>query len=271
MKNEIKKIGNSKELKQTITNYNILKQSFGKSKSQWCEANMALNGLTPLRNIRHLLARIERAYQACKESEYKLKKLSIRKEIKERGKEKEKDKLKKKIIEIEIDEINHKIDTGLYYFRGAVKKIQHNYHCINQIMKSNNHTSFDEIDFEKEEEEYHIKTAMNQSVRVVRMTGKIDQGNQEYLEQCGINPGVAQRAIEGFLFVEGERLRKECYDSTTDSLYEFLEKCYQDFKGLSKKRLKKLGVERGFMEDVMYKVTTKDKRTLLSSPLEGED
>ena len=61
MKNEIKKFESAlvhrkavptwpaygKELKQTIKNYNILKQSFGKSKSQWMESNMALNCLTP--------------------------------------------------------------------------------------------------------------------------------------------------------------------------------------------------------------------------------
>jgi hypothetical protein len=254
------------KLAKTIKNYQILKSSFGRSKSQWMESNMAISAQTPLRNVRHLLARIERSHQACKEAEYKIKKLQIRQQIKERDISKEKDDLKKKIMEVEIEEISHKIKSAMYYFEGAVKKIHHNYDCIQQIMDANKYTSFDEIDFEKEEEEYHIKTAINQSVRCVRQSGRIDLGNQEYLEQCGINPGVAQRAIEGFLHVENVQLKAECYDSSTTSLYKFLEKCYQDFKGSSKKRLEELGIERGFMEGVMYKTTDEDKKLLKAPP-----
>ncbi len=276
MKNEIKKFESAlvhrkavptwpaygKELKQTIKSYNILKQSFGKSKSQWMESNMALNCLTPLRNIRHLLARIERSYGACKESEYKLKKLNVRKQIKAKELDKEKDKFKKEILNIDIDEINHKIDSSLYYFNGAVKKIQHNYYCINQIMEHNNYTSFDEIDFEKEEEEYHIKTAINQSIRSVRISGRIDPGNQEYLEQCGINPGIVQNAILGYLLIEQKNMKDEKADMTTTSLYDFIEKCYQDFKGSSEKRLEGLGVKNGLMEDVMFKLSEQQKNLL---------
>ncbi|MBO1225034.1 MAG: hypothetical protein JYX80_11460 [Candidatus Scalindua sediminis] len=177
--------------------------------------------------------------------------------------QKEEDDLKKEIIRVEIEEIEHKINSAMYYFEGAVKKIQHNYDCIQQIMDSNNYKTFDEIDFEKEEEEYHIKTAMNQSVRCVRQTGRIDAGNQEYLEQCGINPGIAQANIAGYLIIEGKQMQDGDYDKTTGRLYDFLERFYQEFKGLSKKRLEKLGVKNGFMEDVMYKTSDEDKKTLL--------
>ena len=251
------------KLVKTIKNYEVLKSSFGRSTSQWMESNMSMSAQTPLRNIRHLLARIERSHQACKETEYKIKKLLLRQQIKERDTSKEKDDLKKKIIRVEIEEIEHKINSAMYYFEGAVKKIQHNYDCIQQIMDSNNYKTFDEIDFEKEEEEYHIKTAMNQSVRCVRQTGRIDAGNQEYLEQCGINPGVAQANIAGYLIIEGKQMQDGDYDKTTGRLYDFLERFYQEFKGLSKKRLEKLGVKNGFMEDVMYKTTDEDKKTLL--------
>ena len=274
MKNEIKKIESAvvqraatvpsygKELKQTIKNYTILKQSFGKSKSQWCEANMALNGLTPLRNIRHLLARIERSHGGCKETEYKLKKLNIRQQIKKGELTKVKDKLKKELLKIEIEEIEPKINSAMFSFKGAVKKIRHNYDCIKQIMESNGYETFDEIDFEKEEEEYHIKTAINQSVRCVRQTGRIDPGNQEYLEQCGINPGIVQNAILGYLLIEQKNMKDEKADMTTTSLYDFIEKCYQDFKGSSEKRLEGLGVKNGFMEDVMYKLSEQQKKLL---------
>lgn len=258
------------KLSNTLTNYHLLKSSFGRSHSQWMESNMALSAQTPLRNIRHLLARIERSYLACKETEYKLKKLQIRKQIKERDIAKIKDGLKKEIIIIEIEEISHKIKSTIYYFEGAVKKIQHNYDCIQQIMDANKYTSFDEINFEKEEEEYHIKTAINQSIRSIRTTTRIDPGNQEYLEQCGINPGVAQAHIIGYLILEDKRMHDINYDKTTKSLYDFIEQCYQKFKGLSKERLHDLGVKRGFKEDIMFKLNNKQKKLLSTKPTPAE-
>ena len=182
--------------------------------------------------------------------------------IKDRDSANENDALKRKIIDIEVEENKHKIKEALYYFNGAIKKIEHNYFCIEQIMKSNGYNGFDEIDFEKEEEEYHIKTAIIQSIRVVRMTSRIDQGNQEYLEQCGINPAIAEKKITGYLIVEQESIRENKYDKTTRSLYDFLEQCYQDYKGLSKKRLEKLGVKNGFMKDVMFELNGSQKKIL---------
>lgn len=262
--NNIQKINTelSKSLKQTIQSVNILKQSFGKSKSQWMESNMAISGQTPLRNIRHLLARIERSYEACKETEYKIKKKQVRLEIKEREHGKEKDYLEKHLKQIEIDEIKYGINSAMYYFTGAVKKIQHNYDCIKQIMESKGWKSFDEIDFEHEEEEYHIKTALNQAIRSVMNTNCIDPGNLEYLEQCGINIIYAQRAIQGWVMAENAKLGNGTPDKTTESLYKFIDQMYQDFKGLSIKRLRNLGVESGFLEKVMFEVSKEDLKLL---------
>ena len=265
--NDIKKTYNKllehKLLKKSIQNFEILKSSFGKSNSQWMESNMAMSAQTPLRNIRHLLARIERSYEACKETEYKLKKLNIRQQIKKKKLNNGKNELEKELINIEIEEIDHKISSAMFYFQGAVKKIRHNYNCIEQIMESNGYQSFDEMDFEKQEEEYHIKTAFNQAIRVARITGKIDVGNQEYLEQCGINPAVAEKEIVIFLILERNQLQESDGDNTTGTLYQFIDNCYKKFKGLSKTRIAGLGVKEGFMEEVMYEVSKEEKKLLL--------
>lgn len=256
MKNEIENI-KIKELSKVIEGYNSLKQSFGKSKSQWQEANMALNCLTPIRNIRHLLARIERSYNACKETEYKLKKLNIRIQMKKELLHKEKDKLKKNLLNIQIAELENKISSALYYFKAAVKKIQHNYFCIEQILESKGYKTLEEIDFENQEEEYHIKTAINQSVRSVRISGRIDAGNQEYLEQCGINPAVVQKAIYDFLVKEEKEVRENLADKSIGRLYKFIDDLYFSLKGLSKKRSEALGVKKQFMTSVMFQIEQK--------------
>lgn len=250
----------TKTLKNTISTANVLKQSFGRSQSQWMEANMACSSPTPIRNIRHLLARIEKAYKACKETEYKLKKQQIRLEMKKEQLSKEDDMFKRQLLQVDIDKAEYGIDSAMFYFRGAVKKIQHNYDCIQQILESNGWDSFEEIDFEREEEEYHIKTALIQSIRAVMSKGRICEGNLEYLEQCGINPLYAQKAIIGWMITQDDPKNK--LDTTTKTLYAFIDQLYNDFKGLSKKRLEGLGVKNPFLEDVMFTLSEEDVKRL---------
>lgn len=250
------------KLKGMLQKVNVLKQSFGRSGSQWMEANMAIFAQTPLRNIHQLLARIEKATQACKHNEYKLKKTQVKLETKKEQREKCKDKFKIKLLDIEIDEIEYGLDAAMLYFNAAVKNIQHNYDCIQQIMKSKGWTSFDEMDFEKEEEEHHVKTALNQSIRSVQHKGSIDEGNQEYLEQCGIDPYYVERIIKGRL-IRLSTLKMNALDKTTDSFYTFIDDLYKEFKGQSKKRLEKLGVKEPFLEKVMFQVS-EDELKLLS-------
>lgn len=238
------------KLSGQLIEFQRAKRAFGKSQSQWMDINLILGKPTPIRNARQALAHIEKSYGAIKETEYKIKKLMIKKEIKQRdwGKHAH-DNLKLKLTKIEIEEIEHQISTAAYYFEGALKTVQTYIDAYESICKSKNVAGFDEVDFEKEEEEYHIKTALMQSLRSVRAVGRIDPGNQEYLEQCGINPGAAERFIICFL---NQQNNIGQVDISMAAVHAFVHECYIEFEGFSTKEAGRCGILKQINSDAAY-------------------
>jgi hypothetical protein len=76
---------------------------------------------------------------------------------------------------------------------------------------------FTEEDFEKEESKSHLKRSVVQCIRDVRQTGSITKGEQEYLEQIGVNPTK-------MLFLIREYINKEeaKNDWSVSGLHEFV-------------------------------------------------
>ncbi len=249
--------GKLEKLSGQLVEFQRAKKAFGKSHSQWMDVNLILSKPTPIRNARQALAHIEKSYGAIKETEYKIKKLMVDKKIKQRDLAKRllspmemfRDGLEREKLQIEIEEIDNQISTAAYYFEGALKTVQTYIDAYESICKAKNIGGFDEIDFEKEEEEYHIKTALLQSMRSVRATGRIDAGNQEYLEQCGINPGAAERFIMCFLNNQNNLGQ---IDISMDANMAFVHDCYLQFKNLSKKEAERCGISEQINKNTAY-------------------
>ena len=96
-------------------------------------------------------------------------------------------------------------------------------------------------DSEKEEEKYHIMTVMKQALTAARSRqGFIDEGNNIYLQDMGINGATAQALIFQYLKKE-----KDIFDAGKEPSHEltmeFLESCYEKFKGCSLKYSEKRG------------------------------
>lgn len=239
-----------------LKEYERARKAFGKANSQWMDINLILSKPTPIRNARQALAHIERSYQAIKETEYKVKKLKIEKQIKERDLENCKDPLKSKLLEIEIEEINYQISSAAYYFEGALKIIQTYIDAYEQICRSKGVEGFDEVDFEEQEEEYHIKTALLQSMRSIRASGRIDPGNQEYLEQCGLDPLVIDRMIQGFFLVQNNCIKDSNNpDLSMNTILAFIDSSYKMLKGSSKKIAGSFGIQNQINHTAAYKDT----------------
>lgn len=245
------------KLSGQLVEFQRAKRAFGKSQSQWMDINLTASKPTPIRSARQCLAQIEKSYSAIKETEYKIKKLMVEKEIKKRDWDKHiEDNLKLKLTKIEFEEIDHQIDTAAYYFEGALKTVQTYIDAYESICKSKNIAGFDELDFEYEEEEYHIKTALMQSLRAVRRCGTIDEGNQEYLEQCGIDPGVAQRLIIAFL---NNQNNSTINNFSMETTHAFIHQAYLDFQGLSVKESTRAGISNQINTAAAYIKTHKAK------------
>ena len=79
-------------------------------------------------------------------------------------------------------------------------------------------SSFSEEDVEKEETKTHLKRSIVQCIRDIRQGGSITKGEQEYLEQIGVNPMKMQNILR-------EYVKAEAAADTWDvsGLYEFVD------------------------------------------------
>ena len=230
------------EIQNNLPQIERLSLNFGKSQSQFMDNMLTTSHPTPIRNIRQILAEINKSLEALKEVYYKNKKEEIEIKKLQRQLDIEKDDLELELIEITIEEKFSKLDTSKKYILGAIRKIKNYNQQYNNILKILKVKSIDEIDFEKEEEEYHIKKAFEQSLNAARSNGgRIDEGNQIYLTQIGINGTVAQKCVQGYLILEEENLKKG-KEITAENQWKFLDEMYNKFKGSAKQYAAKKGM-----------------------------
>jgi hypothetical protein len=218
-----------------------------KTQSQLMDAMLTVSHTTPLRNIRQCLAEIEKTMGALQESYFKNKKSNVKILIWKRELEQESDPLKNELLQIKIDHKNAQIESGKPYISGAIRRITNYILQIEQIKKCHNIDNINELDFEAEEEKYHIQKAFEQGLCSARSHGGwIDEGNQIYFQQMGINGGVAQAYMTAYLNDELELISNGVAVSHESTLKFFNQmadkfkgctKLYSDFKGMNTSNL----------------------------------
>ena len=213
-------------------------QNFGKRQSQFMDNILTVSKPTPLRNMRQITAEMDKTFSALRESSFKQRKTRLEAMIKFRDAETEDDLLKREIMEIEGQELLSQLDAGQNYISGAIRKLENyreQYALIEaKVMADQGVTEFSEIDFELEEEKYHIMVAFSQGLDSVRSSGRIDQGNQIYLQQLGINGAVAQACMMGLVQLE-TNMMQEGNEPTNELVLQFLEDMANKFAGCSDK------------------------------------
>ena len=185
--------------------------NFCKSQSQFMDNMMTVSHPTPIRNLRQILAEVEQATMALRESHFKVKKNILEIEdlneeiaiLQNSDKREDKKVLRYKLVELQEKESG--LDVNKRYVEGAIRRVANHAEQYQNILNALGVNSFDEIDFEAEEERYHIMTAFSQGLMAARSHGGfIDEGNQIYLFQVGINGGVAQSYVTQYLNNERE-------------------------------------------------------------------
>jgi len=230
------------EVQANLPQIENLSLNFGKTQSQFMDNMLTTSHPTPIRNVRQMLAEINKSLEALKEAYYKNEKEKIYIKKLERDLKTEKDELEKQLIEIKIEEKYAKLETGKKYILGAIRKINNYQKQYNSILKTLGVKSFDEIDFEKEEEEYHIKKAFEQGLNAARCNGgRIDEGNQIYLTQIGINGTVASKCVYNYIRFEEQKIDNGV-EPTAEDQWKFLDDMYDKFKGSAKKYAEKKGM-----------------------------
>lgn len=215
---------------------------FGKRQSEFMDNNMTLHHPTPYRNMRQILAEIEKSKEALRESHFKIAIKKQKMKIREIELASQDDILQRDLIKIELEKDKSDIEHGMVYHCGAIRKIanyikQYN-SIIDQMKKERGVDELTEEDFEDEEEKYHIKTAFAQALTAARSRGGvIDEGNHIYFHQLGINGMVAQNHVSRLLHNEKQILESGGYPSHKMVLL-WLQECYLLHKGCAKEYAK---------------------------------
>lgn len=219
---------------------------FMKTQSQFMDNMMTVSHMTPLRNLRQILAQMTSTRAALREAHHKLKKQDLELEGKEieirqlerrlerkviksggikigkitiLGKDegndeelafqREKDELKIRQLRAEAEEIVSGSEVTKGYISGAIRTLANYTAQYEEIRKAHGIEEFNEADFEAEEEKYHIMKAFEQALCAARTRHDktIDEGNMIYLTQIGINGAHAQLRINEYLNGEQKLLQ----------------------------------------------------------------
>jgi hypothetical protein len=248
---------------------------FGRQNSQATGKLMSLSMIaqSPYRRLKQCLAKIERKRGALKESIFKLRREKVelnkllrkRDTIKDYIKTSQEDDPKLEdlyfdleLVQIDVEEKVANISDTNIYIEGALKEIGMYQDAYKQIVRSYDiPDNWSEDDFEKTEVEEHVKTAFLHAVRDVQMTGRLNVGTCEYLEQFGVSPAVAYKYVQRHLFeVDNSVMANERGEISTpsdiDHLYSFLDKMYDKFGGEWKKSAKRIGIDDYISKDFLY-------------------
>lgn len=247
-------------IKQGLPEIRRASSLFFKSQSQFMDNMLTVSHPTPIRNLRQILAEMNRVSEALREAHFKTMKNEVRLKMKERSMSKEVDDLRKDMIEIEILELQSKMEVSKGYISGAIRTLASYTKQYDSIVKAYNLENFNEVDFEKEEERYHIMKAFDQAVIAARSRGGvIDEGNMIYLTQIGINGSTAQKDVLQYLMEENDML-KQGVEPSFDNLTKFLTYVAKKFEGCAKGVAKHKGMDSPLSEFAALKEG--DKRLL---------
>jgi hypothetical protein len=187
-----------KDTQTALVDTAYLGELWAKSKTPWFIQNVTISWPSDVMNMRYVAAQLEAKGAALREAKFNL----IEKQVdveeaeqlyaKESGQGESSDISAKRLL-IRIARTREEMQATLVKFRGAMEEVAV-YKAMHDALKEKlgdlTQDAIDAMDHRAQ-----LLRALVQSVRSVRMTGRIDAGNQEFLEQCGCNPLWAQNRI----------------------------------------------------------------------------
>ena len=216
--------------------------NFYKSHSQFMGVTLDVTAITPIRSIKHTLAEVDKTKNALQEAQIRMQKKAVELKMKQRELLECQDDLQREMLEIEILELQTHSVNSQNSVQGAIRKLNFFINQYNSLLK---HLGVDEITeemYEREENRYHIMTAMKQALISARPRGGlIDEGNQIYVFDLGISGAQAQAEVFAYLNFENELIKKG-QAPTHEHTVQWLEACADKFE----KDPQKFAERRGF-------------------------
>lgn len=204
-----------------------------RSHSQFAWKHFVLDQWTNGRNLRQIFAELDKKKRALIDNKFSLLKRLAEANIKEDEIKSEKNEYRRKLLRIEVDEIREQTKAAIRPIQGALKDVITLFDVFKQIKEE-----MSEEDFEKQEDKYWLMRIIAQSTRDVRERGKIHTGNQEALEQIGLNPLAIELDI--IKYIKSELID---LDPSMNKFNGFLSDCAEKYKDIINTSLKVKGIE----------------------------
>lgn len=224
---------NTQLVDKAIENSRELQNIWNHSHSQWDWKHLNLHYHSPYKNMRQIGAEINNKKNALNDAKWRQIKNEVKiRQIEEKLEQGNLDYWKEVKLKIKLTQQKESMAEGMLYIEGAMKDLL----ALNDLYEQlkSKVSDFSENDFELEESKNHLKRSIVQCVRDVRQSGSITKGEQEYLEQIGVNPGKMQLLIRQYL-------QKEIEDSwSTKGLQDFVSDIVNDLIDIEKVDLQRM-------------------------------
>lgn len=241
---------NSQLVDAALKNVGELQNIWNHSHSQWTWKHINFSYHSPMKNMRQISAELARKKSALNEAKWRQVKneAKIRKIEEELTTSDNLDYWREVDLKIKLAELKEGAVEGITYIEGAMKDVL----ALQEIFEDlkDRVSGFSEHDVEQQESISHLKRSIVQCVRDVRQSGVISKGEQEYVEQIGVNPSKLQRIIQQYVKSEAEQ---DSWDST--GLFEFVDGLTRELVEKHKvdiKRMELLGYDSDPTESISY-------------------
>jgi hypothetical protein len=225
-------------------------KAFDRSNSQTTLALMTLtmlNGQSPMRMMRQILAEVESRKMALAEAQVNHAKLV-----------KEISQLQNSTDLVEQAECRQKQFSLVLMeskINGAFKDIATLIDAYENIKSKNNIDEWDEATFEAEEKRHHVRRGFELMYRNILEGGRAQTATIEYLQQYGVHPQVSLTEVTGYIQVTAMKIADGQLPHSND-LEDFLDHMAEKYyKSVDKTSERIFGVKDFTNTDYMFRLT----------------
>lgn len=245
---------NAFEVDKALENMSDIQEIWNHSHSQWMWKHLNLSHYSPYSNMRQIAAEVSSRKAALNDAKWSYIDNEVKaQKIQEQLNVENLDYWKEVELKVELAKIKESMSNGLKYIEGAMKDVL----TLNSLFEQlkNKLGCFSEYDIEKEELRSNLKRSISQCIRDVRELGSITKGEQEYLEQIGVNPSKMQSLLRAYVNDEG---KINSWDVSI--LHGFIDSVVEDL--ISNHKIGQIKMEiQGFSEDPVKEFTHEVKIT----------
>lgn len=247
---------NSTKVDHAIQNVEELQSIWNHSHSQWSWRHLNLSYHAPYKNMRQIAAEMAKKKAALNEAKWRHVETEIKiRKIEEELQKEDLDYWREVELKVKLTKLKEGLAEGMTYVEGAMKDVL----VLNELYEQLKEkvSGFSEHDIEKEETKSHLKRSIVQCIRDVRQFGSISKGEQEYVEQIGVNPMKLQAVLRAY--VENES-KQETWD--VSGLYKFVDQLADELTDVYKVDAARMQLQ-GFSNDPVEEFSYSNKVALL--------